>query len=133
MTERTLILLVVMLAIVAGGALSRLLAARRREQTIATVHLDPTDSGLPRILSFYGPSCEACDRQKTVLQEMERDERGSFSIELRDAAQDYAFASQFGFVMVPTTIVIAGNGQIREINSGFVPRDILEDQLRQAA
>jgi thioredoxin-like negative regulator of GroEL len=130
MTDRPLVLLLVIGGVIAGGYLARSLAARRRALVIQSVRVDAAP--LPRILTFYGPACDACDRQKAVLAEIERERPGSLTIELRDAAADYESARQFGLMVVPTTVVIDADGSIRGIHSGFTSRPVLEAQLDAA-
>ena len=130
--NQVLILLLVFLGIFAGGSFVRIHARRQRAAAVEMVQLDPDTSGQPRILSFYGPSCDACDRQKQVLAGMQRAQPGAFSLELRDATVDYDYARQFGLLIVPTTIVVSATGAISAINSGFTPLTTLEAQLAAA-
>ncbi len=130
--DQLLVLALVFLGITVGGYVVRLVARRKRAAAIASLQLEPDAGGQPRILSFYGPSCDACDRQKTVLSELERARPGRYSLELRDATVDYDYARQFGLMVVPTTVVIAGTGAIAAINSGFTSQAKLETQLDTA-
>jgi hypothetical protein len=130
--ERLLVLALVFGGISISGMVVRHLAGRKRDALIGSLQLDPVAGGLPRILSFYGPSCDACDRQKQVFSELERLQPGAFSLDLRDATVDYGYAQQFGLMVVPTTVVISATGFIAAINSGFASRAKLEEQLRAA-
>ena len=130
--ERLLVLALVFGGIVIAGYVVREMARRKREQAIDSVTLAPDAAGQPRILSFYGPSCDACDRQKVVLCELEQAYPNRFSVDLRDASTDYDYARQFGLIIVPTTVVIAASGAINAINSGFTSRSKLEAQLDAA-
>ena len=130
--ERLLVLALVFGGIVIGGWAVRALARRKRNALIGSLQLDSVASGQPRILSFYGPSCDACERQKLVFAELERLRPGAFVLELRDATVDYDYARQFGLLVVPTTVVISANGFISAINSGFIPQAKIEAQLSAA-
>ena len=130
--EQLYILALVFIGIAAGGYLIRTYARRKRNAVIENLRLDPDADDRPRILSFYGPSCDACDRQKVVLGDLQDARPGAFSLELRDATVDYDYARQFGLMMVPTTVVIAASGSITAINSGFIPQATLEAQLDAA-
>jgi hypothetical protein len=130
--DQLLVLALVFLGITVGGYIVRVFARRKRQAAIASIRLEPDTDGLPRILSFYGPSCDACDRQKLVFSDMEQSRPGLFSLELRDATVDYDYARQFGLMVVPTTVVIAGSGEIAAINSGFTSQVKLEEQLDAA-
>lgn len=132
MNERLIILLIVVAGVLLVGAGARFWARRRQRIVAATIVLPAESAGLTRIVTFYGPSCAACDRQKRVLGEMETELAGQVTIELRDATADYDYGRQFGLVIVPTTVVIQPNGRIAGINSGFVSRMILESQLQIA-
>lgn len=130
--DQLLVLALVFLGVTVGGFLVRIAARRKREAAIASVRLEPDAGGQPRVLSFYGPSCDACDRQKRVFADLGQNRPGEFSLELRDATVDYGYAQQFGLVVVPTTVVISASGGIVAINSGFTPQAILEAQLNAA-
>lgn len=126
------ILALVFIGITVGGYLVRTYSRRKRAAVMESLRLEPDHENRPRILSFYGPSCDACDRQKIVLQDLQRAHPKDFSLELRDATVDYDYAQQFGLMVVPTTVVIAGSGAITAINSGFTPQATLEEQLEAA-
>lgn len=130
--NQLLILALVFGGITIGGFAVRQVARRRRMALIGSLQLEPESAGQPRILSFYGPSCDACDRQKVVLADLERTRPMTFTLEQRDASVDYDYARQFGLTMVPTTVVIAADGAIAAINSGFTARAKLESQLNAA-
>jgi hypothetical protein len=59
--ERPLVLLLVISGVVIGGYFVRAIAASRRAHAIQSLRLDAAP--LPRILTVYGPACDACDRQ----------------------------------------------------------------------
>lgn len=132
MTERLIVLAVVVAALLLSGLAARQWAERRRARVIREVRVDPAGPGVPRIISFYGPSCDACDRQKLVLAELESERPGRLAIDLRNAVEHYDDAQRFGLVVVPTTVVIAPDGAIRRIHSGFTPRSDLESDLDAA-
>lgn len=132
MIERLLVLAAIGVAVVALGQTARILAQRRRQVAMASIRLDASSEGQPRIVSFYGPSCDACERQKGELAKLEADRAGRLSIELHDATVDYDYARRFGLMVVPTTVVIDPAGTIRGINSGFTARSVLEAQLDAA-
>jgi hypothetical protein len=129
MTERTLVLLIVIGGILIGGFAVRAFGRRNRTRAIESLRLDTSSQA--RILSFYGASYDACDKQKAILAELERD-RSGVTTELRDASVDYDYARQFGLMIVPTTVVIDPDGTIRGIHSGFIPRPVLEAELDAA-
>ncbi len=113
MSDQLLVLLLVFGGITIGGFAVRQLARRKRAAAIASLQLEPDSEGQPRILSFYGPSCDACDRQKVVLADLERTRAGTFSLDQRDATVDYEYARQFGLMVVPTTVDHCGRWRDR--------------------
>jgi hypothetical protein len=132
MIERFVVLLVVAGMVVVAGTLVQGAARRQRSAAMDAVRLAADVHGQPRVISFYGPSCDACDRQKQVLAELESGRLGGLQVEHRDASRDYEFGRQFGLVIVPTTVVIGPSGAIVGINSGFTARAVLEAQLEAA-
>jgi thiol-disulfide isomerase/thioredoxin len=129
MTERLMVLAVVVGAVLALSIVARGWAGHRRLDVMNRVGLGPEVDGSTRILAFYGPSCDACDRQKIVLTQLASERQGQLIVDLRDASSDYDSARRFGLVIVPTTVVVRADGAIAAINSGFTARPILEAQL----
>jgi thiol-disulfide isomerase/thioredoxin len=129
MTERLIVLAVAVGVLLLTGLVAQRWAERRRARVIREVRVDPVGAGVPRIISFYGPLCDACDRQKLVLAELESERPGRLAIDLRDAVEHYDEAQQLGLVVVPTTVVIAPDGAIRSIHSGYTSRTELESHL----
>lgn len=127
-----LILALVFIAVTAGGYLVRTYSRRKQASIVESLRVEPDVNGQPRIISFYGPSCDACDRQKSVLADLQHSRPDAFALDLRDATVEYDYARQFGLMVVPTTVVIASSGAIGAINSGFTPLDTLEAQLNAA-
>ena len=132
MIERLGVLVIVVAGVFVIGTLARGYARRSRLAVMEQVTVDADRTGKARILTFYGPSCDACDRQKLVLAELEAERPDQVTIDLRDASVDYDYARQFGLVIVPTTVVIRPDGAICSINSGLTSRAALEAQLDAA-
>jgi thioredoxin-like negative regulator of GroEL len=132
MIERSVILLALAAAVLLAGRLVRHYANRKRTTAMETLELPAEVNGQSRIVNFYGPSCDACDRQKLVLADLESGRPGRLTVEHHDASRDYDYARKFGLMVVPTTVVIRPGGAIAGINSGFTTRTTLEAQLDAA-
>ena len=132
MTDRLLILLLIFGGIAAGSWAVRYWTRRQQQRAMETLELPVEPDGSARIVSFYGPSCDACDRQKQVLAELQTERPTDLTVDLRDATVDYDYARQFGLVIVPTTVVIRSDGGIAGINSGFTAPEVLRAQLDAA-
>lgn len=132
MIERVAILMLIAAGVLALGFVGRGYARLRRARAIASLQPVVGGTATPRIVSFYGPSCDACDRQKAVLSELESERLGRLAVELHDATLEYDYARTFGLVIVPTTVVFGANGSIAGINSGLTRRPVLEAQLDAA-
>jgi hypothetical protein len=130
--ERLVVLIIVVAGVIVLGSLARGHARRSQSALVEQLRLDPDLAGKARILTFYGPSCDACDRQKIVLAELQAERPGQLTVDLRDASANYDYARQFGLVIVPTTVVIRPDGAIGGINSGLISRQALEAQLDAA-
>ena len=132
MTDRLLILLLIFGGVAVGGWIVRYWARKRQQRALETLKLPVEPDGNVRIISFYGPSCDACDRQKQVLTALQSERPADLTVDLRDATVDYDYARQFGLVIVPTTVVIRPDGGIAGINSGFTAPEVLRAQLDAA-
>lgn len=129
MNERLFLLVLVIGSVLIVGWSVRTWGRKRQQQAVASVILPENPAGSNRIVAFYGPSCDACERQKAILGQLESELANRVVIELRDATVDYDYARQFGLMVVPTTVVIRPDGGVAGINSGFTSRAKLESQL----
>jgi thioredoxin-like negative regulator of GroEL len=125
---------VLLFAIVAGGILMigqalRWFTGKRQDAIAASMQLPPSESRDPRVLLFTGPRCSTCERQKVIIDEVTSHWPGGLCVDRIDAAEDPVAARAFGVLTVPTTVVIAPNGDIAKINGGLVRAEELERQL----
>ncbi len=117
----------------AAGALLRGWTRRRATVAAETLLLANSTSGQPQIVTFYGPRCTACDRQKAILEQLLGHDSRAASVRFVDAVAEANLAQQFGVFTIPTTIVASSNGRIVSITAGLVTPAALSEQLAQAA
>lgn len=82
----------------------------------------------PYILYFTGDSCAVCKtHQEPALARL-----GEVRIEKVDAVADRELADRFHVYTLPTTVVIAPDGQALHVNYGYATAPKLERQLADA-
>ena len=87
-----------------------------------------TSSPSPYILYFTGDSCTACKtHQEPALARL-----GDVRIDRVDAVAERELADRFHVYTLPTTVVIAPDGQALHVNYGYAPAPKLERQLAEA-
>lgn len=133
MIERLILAAMALLVIVAAGSLVRRWSRERNRHIAATHSVGLSVSGIPQIVSFYGPNCGACDTQKLIINELRAVDPRLASVRYVDAVADTALALQYGVIVVPTTIVASATGKIVGMTSGVVSSDLLAEQLSEAA
>jgi thioredoxin-like negative regulator of GroEL len=85
-------------------------------------------AGRPQILYFSTRSCTTCrTKQEPALAEL-----GSVMVTKLDAVHERDVASRFHVYTVPSTVVVAGDGTVVDINYGFAPASRLASQIARA-
>ena len=118
---------------VAYGALTR----RQLGRVAAAAAIDPILRGLepgrPAIVYFTTPTCMPCKTQQAPALDRLQAELNDLQIIRIDATQDCDAADRWGVLSVPTTFVIDGSGQPREVNHGVADTAKLKRQLQAVA
>lgn len=135
MIERIILVLILSAIAVAGW---RLFARRRLRQAAKAA---PNDSllnsfrpGVPAIVCFTTPQCAPCKTQQApALKRIEAEMGDQIQIFRVDATEDVAAAERWGVFSAPTTFVLDGAGQPREVNYGVADADKLRRQLQALA
>lgn len=84
--------------------------------------------GQPYVLYFTGPDCTICKtHQEPALSRLE-----GVDVDKVDAIERADLAERFHVYTVPTTVVVAANGQPLAVNYGYAPADKLRRQLAEA-
>ena len=82
----------------------------------------------PYILYFTGDSCTVCrTHQEPALARLV-----DVRIDKVDAVEDRVLADRFHVYTLPTTVVMASDGNALHINYGYAPANKLERQLAEA-
>jgi thioredoxin-like negative regulator of GroEL len=97
--------------------------------------LEARPDGRPTIVAFSTPSCAICKSAQAPALNALVDRLGPRSVRVIqvDAAERPHVAAAFGILTVPTTVVLANNGQVATTNNGFAPLDRLAQQVQIAA
>jgi thioredoxin-like negative regulator of GroEL len=87
--------------------------------------------GVPVILYFSSPDCGPCHTQQLPAIKHLLAELGDQSVQMIEVntLEDPAAASRWGVLSVPTTFIIDGSGQPRQVNNGIVGPQKLKQQL----
>ncbi len=130
----------IMLIIVAGfGILAYQLMQRWQvRRGVKAAATDPLlanlKPGIPAILYFTSPYCAPCKtQQRPAIQHLVA-ELGDQEIQVIEvnALEDPAAANRWGVLSVPTTFIIDGSGQPRQVNNGITGPQKLKQQILAA-
>jgi thioredoxin 1 len=83
----------------------------------------------PALLYFTGDHCAACVTQSRILQQVEGNWPGRFTIETINAEVEVEKAGRYGVFTLPTTLVLDPAGAVRHINYGLADAGKLVKQL----
>jgi thioredoxin-like negative regulator of GroEL len=140
MIERFLIVIVLGLALAAGVFAVRAWSGRRDAelksgQTRGLWNaLGESPDGRPSLVVFSTPSCTACrTAQHPAVEAVEARFGGALRVLKVDLSRRPAVGHAFKVLTAPTTVVLAGDGQVGSFNHGFVPADQLAAQVSAVA
>jgi len=118
-------LAVVSAVVLAAAGLETFRARRAGRLAAGATAAASTD---PYILYFTGDSCTVCKtHQEPALARL-----GAVRIDKVDAIAERSLADRFHVYTLPTTVVMAANGQALHVNYGYAPAPKLERQLAEA-
>jgi thiol-disulfide isomerase/thioredoxin len=124
--------LLIAIALIGLGMLAYLLVNRR---TLAVAdqkikRFDAYRPGLPALVYFTTPSCTPCKTvQRPTIQRLQTRLGQWFQVIEVDASARPEIAQEWGVLSVPTTFVIAADGQPRYVNHGVASAEKLIQQL----
>jgi thioredoxin-like negative regulator of GroEL len=140
MIERFLIVIVLGLALAAGVFAVRAWSGRRvAELKVGQTRglwnaLGESPDGRPSLIVFSTPSCTACrTAQHPAVEAVEARFGGALRVLKVDLSRRPAVGHAFKVLTAPTTVVLAGDGQVGSFNHGFAPADQLAAQVSAVA
>ena len=120
-----LVIAIAVIGLTAGAA--RLTAWQARRRAVGEVG---TPASEPYILYFTTPTCGVCKAsQEPALRQL----GGEVRVEKIDAIERPDLAGRFRVYTVPTTVVLAADGSVRNVNYGFAPAEKLRRQLNASS
>jgi thioredoxin-like negative regulator of GroEL len=140
MIERFLIVMVLGLALAAGVFAVRAWSGRRVAELKAGQTrglwnaLGESPDGRPSLIVFSTPSCTACrTTQHPAVEAVAARFGGALRVLKVDLSRRPAVGHAFKVLTAPTTVVLAGDGQVGSFNHGFAPADQLAAQVSAVA
>jgi len=102
---------------------------RSRRATQQDVQLTHFPLGQAGIIALYTDHCVQCERlQKPALARLQQ-RRHDVVVVWRSIQEEAQLVQQLGIMTVPTTLVRNANGQITNVNMGYVDEDVFMQQL----
>jgi len=106
---------------------------RSRQATQQDVQLMHFPLGQIGIIALHTDNCVQCERlQKPALARVQQ-RRHDIAVVWRSVQEEAQLVKQLGIMTVPTTIVRNANGQITNVNMGYVDEAVLLTQLTDAS
>jgi len=128
-------LVILLIAIAGAGALW--LAWRRVKLWLRhSIHVDQEtlNDDQPTLLYFSSPDCAPCHLQQSpILASLQESLGDCVSFQEYDAVAHPDLARRYRVLTVPTTVVIAPNGEVVAVNYGVTQAKKLQRQLEMAA
>lgn len=99
---------------------------RAAQQDVKLMHFPLGQAG---VIALYTDHCVQCERlQKPALARLQQ-RRNDIAVVWRSIQEEAQLVQQLGIMTVPTTIVRDANGQITNVNMGYVDEAVLMQQL----
>jgi thioredoxin-like negative regulator of GroEL len=93
-----------------------------------------TNAQSPSLVYFSGAHCAPCRFQQRPIVDSLRQVMGSrIQFQEYDAVEHPDLAQRYKVLTVPTTVIIAPDGEVVAVNYGVTPADKLRRQLDRAA
>jgi len=106
---------------------------RSRQATQQDVQLMHFPLGQIGIIALHTDNCVQCERlQKPALARVQQ-RQSDVVVVWRSIQEEAQLVKQLGIMTVPTTIVRNANGQITNVNMGYVDEAVLLTQLADAS
>jgi thioredoxin-like negative regulator of GroEL len=92
--------------------------------------LGETPDGRPSLISFSAPGCIACrTAQRPAVEVVAARFGGALRVMSVDIAERPAVGRAFNVMTAPSTVVLAGDGRVQNLNHGFAPAEVLAGQV----
>jgi thioredoxin-like negative regulator of GroEL len=114
------------LLIIALGWLAFQVFQHKHRQRVSVAAALPTQ---PALLYFRSDTCAPCHTQAMFLEPVTQKFRGRVLFEKIDADIETERACQYGVFTLPTTILVDGQGIVKQINYGLTDSHKLSRQL----
>ncbi len=129
MTDRLVVALAILTGVAFVAALIRAFCAHRLAAIARRESVPVSGANGSRLILFTGPHCDACERQKAIIERLEASRGQPLAVTVVDAAAEPELSRRFGVLIVPTIVVARADGSIAAITSGLLKQDRLEAQL----
>lgn len=136
MLERLLLLIILAgLGVLAYHWLGRWQVRRAAQAAPTDPVLTGMKPGIPAILYFTSPRCAPCHTQQRPAIQHLLAELGEQDVQLIEvnALEDPAAANRWGVLSIPTTFILDGSGQPRQVNNGITSPQTLKQQIQVLA
>jgi thioredoxin-like negative regulator of GroEL len=106
----------------------RQMRARGERRLWSTLGEQP--DGRPSLIVFSTPGCIACrTAQRPAVEVVAARFGGALRVMSVDIADRPAVGRAFNVMTAPTTVVLAGDGRVQNLNHGFAPAEVLAGQV----
>lgn len=106
---------------------------RSRQATQQDVQLMHFPLGKIGIIALHTDNCVQCVRLQKPAPARVQQRRHDVTVVWRSIQEEAQLVKQLGIMTVPTTLVRNANGQITNVNMGYVDEEVLMQQLSMAS
>jgi thioredoxin 1 len=86
---------------------------------------------LPRLVEIGAGKCEACKKMAPVIEGIKTDFSGELQVKSIDVFEDKQAARKYRYRLIPTQIVLDGEGRELWRHVGYIPREQLLTRMKE--
>lgn len=89
-----------------------------------------TGAQTPKVILLTSPGCSTCELAKPVVHELEKEMAGKIEFEVLDTDKEPEKSARYGAQVVPTLLILDGDGKVVHTITGFSNADDYKKSIR---
>lgn len=96
---------------------------REKAPEVAAIPTPPAATALPRLIDLGSDKCIPCKMMMPILEELGKEYRDQFIVEVIDVRREPALAEQYGVRIIPTQVFYDAEGEECFRHQGFMSKE----------
>ena len=88
------------------------------------------ESDIPVLVDFWAPWCMPCKMMEPILEQIASENEGKLKVGKLNVDDETEIAGEYNIVSIPTLLLFS-KGSVAEKRVGAVPRQVLDDLIKE--